>query len=328
MPNKENAHPYKKYKGEDYYFLDSSKNLYFKSFRSGKYELIKDVDLGSLKLMTNFYSYDNKRVYHESRCLKQGYKTLRDYERYGYFKVDDVLYWYGKKLKSGFKCDLINISEHFFTDNDKLFVNGKIFDFDKDSFLLLNKFYAKDSSLVFHSDEVINSADANTFNVIKEDSGYSPEFLAKYSFLADDGYSSWACDKNSLYFCGKQFLSGIIDPLTTKVIRTHILIDKDYVFYHKKLVKGADPDSFECIVDLRKGVNKNRMKFFTSFFKDKNNIFYLYEDEVSEVRNEIIRCTSKNRGKYIEDMKTMVKKHRYYNLDLNDMEKMGVLLKE
>lgn len=167
-----------------------------------------------------------------------------------------------------------------------MYVNGKIFDFDKDSFLLLNKFYAKDSSLVFHSDEVIYSADADTFKVIREDSGYSPEFLAKYSFLADDGYSSWACDKNSLYFCGKQFLSGIIDPLTTKVIRTHILIDKDNVFYHKKLVKGADPNTFACIVDLKKGDDKNRLNFFTSFFKDKENIFFLCEDEVSGVRTK------------------------------------------
>jgi hypothetical protein len=71
MPKKEDTHPYKKYKGKDYYYVDSSKNLYFKSFRSGKYELIKDVDLGSLKLMTNFYSCDKERVYHESKCLKR-----------------------------------------------------------------------------------------------------------------------------------------------------------------------------------------------------------------------------------------------------------------
>jgi hypothetical protein len=324
---KGNSDHYEKYRGQEYYYIDSSQNLYFKSFHSGKYELIKDVDLNSFAFLANFYSYDKERIYHQSKCLKKGYTTFRDYQSYGYFKVDDILYWFGKKVKDNFTRDLINISEHFFTDNDKLFVNGQMFDFDKDSFSILNKFYAKDSSIVFHSDQIIDLADSETFRVIREDSGYSPEFVAMYAFLSDNGNSSWACDKNNLYFCGKRFLSGVIDPLTTRVIRTHVLIDKSNVFYHKKLVKGADPNTFQCIVDSSERSDNNRIKFFTSFFKDKENIFYLYEDEVSESKDEIIRCTPKNRAKYIVDLKILEERYSIYNLDISDVEKIKGLLR-
>jgi hypothetical protein len=128
---------------------DSSKNLYFKSLHSGKYELIKDVDLNSIVFLTNFYLYDKERIYHESKCLKKGYTTFKDYERYGYFKVDNILYWFGKKVRGNFIQELINISEHFFTDNDKLFVNGQAFDFDKHSFLVLINFTLKIRELYF-----------------------------------------------------------------------------------------------------------------------------------------------------------------------------------
>jgi hypothetical protein len=162
--------------------------------------------------------------------------------------------------------------------------------------------------------------------VIKEDSGYSQEFLAKYNFLADNGYSSWACDKNNMYFCGEPFLSGVIDPLTARVIRTHILIDKKNVFYHKNIVKDVDPDTFQCIVDTAEKEDHNKMKFFTSFFKDRENIFYLYEHEVNERKDEIIRCTQSNRGMYIDELKILAARHSYYNLDINDFERIKRLV--
>jgi hypothetical protein len=130
-----------------------------------------------------------------------------------------------------------------------------------------------------------------------------------------------------LYCCGQRFLSGVIDPLSTRVIRMHILIDRSNVFYHKKLVKGADPNTFQCIVDLSERGDKNRIKFFTSFFKDKENIFYLYEDEVSESKDEIIKCTPRNRGKYSEDLKVLAERHSIYNLDISDLEKIKGLLR-
>lgn len=321
----EHKEPYEKYRGQDYYYIDSSQNLYFKSFHTGKYELIKGADLNSLVFLTNFYLYDKERIYYESKCLKKGYTTFKDYAAYGYLKVDNTLYWFGEKIKD-LTQDLVNISEHFFTDSEQLYVNGQVFDFDRDSFLLLNRYYAKDSDTVFHSDEIISSADSETFRVIKEDSGYSQEFLAKYNFLVDDGNSSWACDKNHLYFCGKPFLSGTIDPQTTRVLRTHILIDKNNVFYYNKPVKGADPNTFQCIVDTSKKENKSKIKFFTSFFKDRNNIFYLYEDRVSESKNKIILCTQKNRNMYIDELKILAELCNVYDLNMSDVERIKRLV--
>ena len=324
-----NKDSYKKFKGQEYFYTDNSNNLYFKSFHTGNFELVKDADLKSLTFLSNTYFYDKKRIFHESKCLKKDYSTFKDYESYGYFKIDNVLFWFGKKVKEDFTDDLINISEHFFADNEHLFVNGQMFDFDKETFKCLNRSYAKDSKIVFHSDKVIDSADSETFRVIREDSGYSQDFIDKYNFLTEDGFSAWACDKNNLYFCGKPFLSGLIDPLTTRIIRTHILIDKNNVFYHKKQVKDADPDTFECIIDSSK-INDEykKIKIFTSFFKDKDNIFYLYEDEVSESKDEIIKCTRRNRKKYIDDLKVMTENFEIYNLTDTDIERINKLIEE
>jgi hypothetical protein len=323
-----NKDSYKKFKGQEYFYTDNSNNLYFKSFHTGNFELVKDADLKSLTFLSNTYFYDKERIFHESKCLKKDYSTFKDYESYGYFKIDNVLFWFGKKVKEDFTDDLINISEHFFADNDHLFVNGQMFDFDKDTFKTLNRFYAKDSNIVFHSDEIIDSADAKTFNVISEDSGYGKEFLDEYSFLVDNGYSAWACDKKNLYFCGKPYLSGLIDPLTTRIIRNHILIDENNVFYHKKLVKDADSGSFQCIVDSSMKGDDNKMKIFTSFFKDKENIFYLYEDEISESKDEIIKCTRRNRKKFIDDLKTMIDNHETCNLTEVDIKRINSLIEE
>ncbi len=320
---------YKKFRGQEYFFTDDSHNLYFKSFHTGRFELIKYVDLESIDFLSGTYFYDKERIFHGSKCLKKGYSTFKDYESYGYFKIDNVLLWNGKKVKEDFTADLVNISEHFFTDNELLFVNGRIFDFDKDTFRILSKFYAKDSNIVFYSDSVIDSADAETFRVIPEDSGYSAEFLGKFDFLKDGGYSGWACDRKNLYHCGMPFLSGVIDPLTTRIIRHHILMDKNNVYFYKKIVKDADPDTFECIVDASKIDDRlNYIKIFTPFFKDKDNIFYFYEDEARESKDEIIKCTKRNRTKFIDDMRKLSAHLDVLNLVAVDVERIKRLLED
>jgi hypothetical protein len=324
-----NTNNYKKFKGQEYFYTDNFNNLYFKSFHTGNFELVKDVDLKSLTFLSNFYFYDKERVFHESKCLKKDYTTFKDYQSYGYFKIDNILFWFGEKVKEDFTDDLINISEHFFTDNKHLFVNGHMFDFDIKTFKILNRYYAKDSNIVFHSDQIIDSADPETFSVIREDSGYTQAFLNKYNFLTDDGFSAWACDKNNLYFSGKPFLAELIDPLTTRIIRTHILIDNYSVYYFEKQIKDADPDTFECIIDFSKINHEYReIEFFTSFFKDKDNIFYLYEDKLSESKNEIIKCTRSNRKKYIDDLIVITKNIGIYNLTEIEIDRIHKLAKE
>ncbi len=99
--------------------------------------------------------------------------------------------------------------------------------------------------------------------------------------------------------------------------------------YHKKQVKDADPDTFECIIDSSK-INDEykKIKIFTSFFKDKDNIFYLYEDEVSESKDEIIKCTRRNRKKYLDDLKALTDKLEIYNFSDADKERINKLIEE
>lgn len=287
---------------------------------------MKDVDVKNFMILTNSYGYDKVSIFHESKCLKKGYKTFKDYERHGYFKIDNTLYWFGKLIKESVLTELYNISGHFYTDDESLFVNGKIFSFDKGSFTTLNQSYAKDKNNVFYSDKIIDSADSMTFSVIEEHSGYKDEFINEFNFLIDNDYSPWASDNNNLYFCGKPFLVGLIDPKSTKAMRNHILLDKDNVFYFDKIITGADSNSFECIVDLRKKKEQDKIRLFTNFFKDQENIFYLNEDARSESKDKVIKCEKRNLKKYIDDIKRIADDYDNYNLNADDKKKIERLL--
>ncbi|HMK19928.1 MAG TPA: DKNYY domain-containing protein [Chitinophagaceae bacterium] len=277
----------RKYLKEEYYLQDNDGNIYFKSFNTGKIELLNGVDIKSFKLLTNFYSCDKNKIFSESKLLKENYSTYTDYKSYGYFKIDNSLYWYGKKIQNDFKEELILISEHFFTDGKNLFVNGKRFPFEKESFIILNKFYAKDKSTVFHSDEIISEADPSTFKVLYEYEGLSKDILAKYSFIKDSGYSSWAHDKKHVYYCEEIFLKGIIDAASTVVIDIHILRDKNHVYYFDKIIDEADSNSFQPILNLNKKTYDN-IGLSTPFYRDNQNIFYLQEHASNENKDQII----------------------------------------
>ena len=91
------------------YYLENGSLIYHSS-HSGKHTKIKGIDLESLKILTNHYCCDNKSIYYEEERLKVDYHSYVDYEAYGYFRIDDALYWNGKIISHNFCNDLIHIA--------------------------------------------------------------------------------------------------------------------------------------------------------------------------------------------------------------------------
>jgi len=289
------------YKGSRYYFRDEAEDIYIKSVHTGGYEMLPGVDVASFEILTNFYSCDKTKLFYEATVLKENYTSYHDYERYGYLEVDHCLYWFGKRVQKNFRGTLNVIAHHFFTDRTFLFVNGKKFSFHKDSFVVLNKFYAKDETTVYHSAKRISGADSSTFEVLREYSGLPVSVLSAYDFLNDNGYSSWARDKNQMYFCGDSFMKGIIDPASVCLLDLHVLKDKNRVYYFDQIVEGADAESFQPILRLGLEV-EDTIGLFTSYYRDRKTFYYLLESEKRTHIVSLAKLTPWERRKVIKRM--------------------------
>lgn len=318
---------YRKFKRHEYYYTGAAGSLYFLSPDSGKYEKLRGADATSFKLLDNFYGYDKQAIFYGSTCLKREYKSFKDYSVHGYMQIDSDLYSGDEKIKSNFKGKLTNLGGIFYTDGTNLIVLGKFFKFDAKSFVIVEGDVAKDRKNVFHADAIIKSADAKTFRVIPENSAIPAALKRKFKFLARARDSSWAADKKHIYFCGEVHLQGKVNPLSTRVMGHHILLDKKHVFYFDKLVEGADPATFEPIVEVGRKIKNSidEIMFFTAFFKDKNNIYYRYEDGRNEKKDRIIACTKSNRKKYQKDLKRITRNYSSFNLTAQEIERIKAL---
>lgn len=322
-----NVNGLKKLDISDYYFVDQENCIYFNSFNTGKLELLKDAEIDDFIVLSNFYSHDCKRVYHESKLLKKNYKSLIDYKNYGYFKIDNVLYWFGKKVQTDFTGELKNIAKHFFTDDVNLIVNGKRFSFDIGSFKVLNEFYAKDNKQVFHSDKLIGEADSESFRVLGEHSALSDGLLSTYPFLNKDSYSPWACDQHQVYFCGQPFLPGVIDPASTKGFHSHVLKDEKHVYYFDKVVEGADSDTFEPLIRQYAKATMTT-DLFTYYYRDYRTLYFLYQDGRSERNNTILPISKVNLKKNKEVLLKLLENSIRYQLKPTEVELVEQLLKK
>jgi hypothetical protein len=318
---------YRKFKRHNYYFTDAAGDLYFLSPQSSKYERLKGADSASFKVLHNFYGHDKQAIFYGSKCLVRGYTSFTDYSASTYMQIDGDLYYGEKKIKTNFKGELTNIGGIYYTDGKDLIVLGKFFTFDAKSFVILDDSLAKDKKRVFNADTVIASADAKTFRVIPENAGLPAALRKKFTFLVDEGPYSWTADKKHLYFCGEVHLEGKIDPASTRVFGSSVLLDKNHVYYFDTLVEGADPATFEPIVEVSRKIKNtvDRIKFFTAFYKDKNNIYYGYEDGRGYKNDRIIVCSKENRRKYQDDLKRITRNYGSFNLTAREIERIKAL---
>src|SRR4030095_6456190 len=190
----------------------------------------------------------------------------------------------------------------------------------------LNRFYAKDNYEVFHSDEKIFKAEPSTFEVLDEFSGLSKDIISKYSFLKNDGYSSWARDKNHVYYCGEILLKGTIDPSSVSIVDTHVLKDRKHVYYFDKIVEGADPESFQPILKHDKAI-KDKLDLFTSFYRDKHNLYYLLEHTNDEDENKIVSISQLNTKQGKITLKNLLAQRKEFGLMESEISMIRNLIK-
>ncbi|MDJ1496693.1 DKNYY domain-containing protein [Cytophagaceae bacterium DM2B3-1] len=274
----------------NHYFQDEAGNVYFNSIHTGKLERMKGVTIANFCYLDGFYSSDGTRLYYESKLLKKSYQNLHRHNGSWYFTIDESLYWGDRLVQEKFQGSVQHIAEHFYTDGTSLFVNGNPLSFDRESFQVLNKFYAKDKNTVFLSDKVIVGTDAASFQVIPSDSGLSSELLIQFPFLRDKGYSFYACDHYRVYDGTNAILEGLIDPASVQVIQTMVIRDKKHIYYCNTIVECYDPDSFQPIYGKPDRPDRLFPAFeqYTPFYRDKVTLYYLLEDKYDSRKSRIV----------------------------------------
>ncbi len=129
------------------------------------------------------------------------------------------------------------------------------FECDIASFEILNNGYAKDRYNFYYNGIKINDVDYDSFSIIEID--YSPSKFPWGGFGII--YEYYAKDKYQVY-CGEKIIKNA-DPNTFEFFSILYAKDSNYVFYRGDPIESADANSFQFIKDR--------------FAKDKNHVYHL-----------------------------------------------------
>lgn len=309
----------------EYGYYKKDDKLYFYSFHSGRHKLVKNINISNYQELSNYYCRDDKNIFHEGKLIKKNYKQYFDYKKYGYLKTDNELYWFGVLIDSEFYGELKEIQYHYFTDDINLYVNGQKLYFNKKSFVVLNKFYAKDNLNVFSSSNKVLEADSLSFKILSDYSGITNKILLKNILETDDAYSGWAYDKNNIFYCGKIIISNHKSKDYIKMIKHPIVLTKFYVYYFDKIVKGADPLTFQPVLitdlDDTLDIGIKKIKIFTGYYYDNNHFFKLYEDKKNENLDMIYQLTESD-SKDIKDLLRIKERINLNSTQLHSLKKL------
>ena len=206
----------------------------YRGYINGKSFEVKDV--ASLELIDHVFLKDKYQVYC-NRVAVPGSDpaTFKDIAEY-YFKDKNNVYTYRN-------------------DGDLVILPCK-----KESFSVIEYPYSKDAEGVYHEDKKITGANVTSF--IKLENEYAKDKNAAYfknlkiegadvlSFVVDKGYenttdeSYFAKDKNLVY--NRNLPLKDVDVISFQALKQGYTKDKSHVYYNQKVVKGADPLTFEC----------------------------------------------------------------------------------
>lgn len=240
------------------------------------YDFIKDKNNIYTKICSkNMYGYKKNDVFDSNSFSILGYNKVDSFNEYYIRDVNGVYY----RKKDNWSC--INIDQTIL----------KLEWVDSASFEYIQKWYAKDKNFVMYKWQILSDLDGNSFKYVSdwyikdknfvfrvqygEDSLLNPikiDFLDPKTFSAlDYGYVK---DKNWVYY-GTQKIEGINQD-EVKIVTDDFIKDSNTVQYKLKnrdwhlsfkALKEADAETFENIVN-------------SSFFKDKNHIYYFYDNGV------------------------------------------------
>ena len=156
------------------------------------------------------------------------------------------------------------LQQFYFSDKNKIytFVNtGDVVTIpcQRNSFLVIEYPYSKDSKNVFHIDKKLEDAEVTTFQILGNE--YSKDKMNAYfrdqkiegvdvaSFVIDPAYENtteecyYAKDKVQVYY--KDLVFKGADVQCFQAIKFGYTKDKNHIYYDQKIVRNADPGTFE-----------------------------------------------------------------------------------
>ena len=250
-------------------YIKTNNEVYYKYAEGKDFQFkVKNVDLGTFKVLNDKYAKDVKNVYFS------GNKSFEDVDA-GTFEV----------LPADYSKDENNV---YSPENGWIQrVNGA----NPKTIKVLNQFYLKDDKNVYASGEIIKGADSKTFREFPETS-YSRDKNNLYYYFGEDKFlgkivennfeflnHSIVRNGNEIYFYGKKL--KLKDAKKFKLIKnSHIMFTSSSIIVYGKddenvyvvtpddapentrIIENADKDTFEVMENNR-------------YSKDKNNIYYL-----------------------------------------------------
>lgn len=268
---------------EDNYAIDN-KSVYF----NGK--KIRGVSRESFEVIGSIYSKDKNHVYIEDRILEEANPTTFEIiwnknknKRTFYTKDESYVFYYGEIIKNADPETFEQIGNIYAKDKNHIYVADKILDIKIDKYKVWkNGIYIADDEKVYWGDNIVNEADAKTFEELGEESlakdnnhVYSGDAVVddmnpKYLKYIGGPYYLY---KDEVHYLGnvsflgkKRKLKTNIDAKTYAYIADEFIKDKKYVYYAGQILENINPDSVKNLDD----VSKIKKKILNGIINVKN----------------------------------------------------------
>ena len=330
-------------------YIKTNNEVYYKYAEGKDFQFkVKNVDLGTFKVLNDKYAKDVKNVYFS------GNKSFEDVDA-GTFEVLPADYSKDKnnvyspengwiQRVNGANPKTIKVLNQFYLKDDKnvFFNDKKILGADANSFIALDKEngYAKDKNSVYYFGQKVEGANAKTFEVIS-DGEYSKDDKNVYASgevikgadpktFREFPETSYSRDKNNLYYYfGEDKFLGKIFENNFEFLDDFIIRNGNEIYFYGKKLKLKDAKKFKLI--------KNTGIMTTSkiivYGKNDENVYVVTPDDApGNIR--IIENADKDTFEVMENNRYSKDKNNIYYLGnygivkLEDVDKVSFVISE
>ena len=330
-------------------YIKTNNEVYYKYAEGKDFQFkVKNVDLGTFKVLNDKYAKDVKNVYFS------GNKSFEDVDA-GTFEVLPADYSKDKnnvyspengwiQRVNGANPKTIKVLNQFYLKDDKnvFFNDEKILGADANSFIALDKEngYAKDKNSVYYFGQKVEGANAKTFEVIS-DGEYSKDDKNVYASgeiikgadpktFREFPETSYSRDKNNLYYYyGEDKFLGKIDENKFEFLDDFIIRNGNEIYFYGNKLKLKDAKKFKLI--------KNTGIMTTSkiivYGKNDENVYVVTPDDAPE-NIRIIENADKDTFEVMENNRYSKDKNNIYYLGnygivkLEDVDKASFVISE
>lgn len=330
-------------------YIKTDNEVYYKYAEGKDFQFkVKNVDLGTFKVLNDKYAKDVKNVYFS------GNKSFEDVDA-GTFEVLPADYSKDKnnvyspengwiQRVNGANPKTIKVLNQFYLKDDKnvFFNDKKILGADANSFIALDKEngYAKDKNSVYYFGQKVEGADPKTFEVIS-DGEYSKDDKNVYASgeiikgadpktFREFPETSYSRDKNNLYYYyGEDKFLGKIDENKFEFLDDFIIRNGNEIYFYGNKLKLKDAKKFKLI----KNTGIMTISKIIVYGKNDENVYVVTPDDaLGNIR--IIENADKDTFEVMENNRYSKDKNNIYYLGnygivkLEDVDRVSFVISE